>query len=189
MIRPSIFLALPLALAACGQSESSTPREGSASTSAPTAGSAAAVGKAKIIVDANGVGTKGAPLQFGAERTAVDAALAKAFGSQPQTSRNEECGAGPMDFSQYGPLQVGYQDGKLAGWFLRKGEGVVTSDGVAPGVTTMESLGLERQVQKLDTTLEGEFQYTAADYGTITGFAEPDGTITGLAAGVTCFFR
>ena len=66
---------------------------------------------------------------------------------------------------------------------------MVTSDGVAPGITSLESLKLERQVQELDTTLDGEFQYTSADYGTITGFADPDGTITGLAAGVTCFFR
>ena len=149
----------------------------------------ASLADAKIVVDANGVGAKGDPMRFGTLRTDVDHTLESAFGSAPNTTRNDECGAGPMEFSQFGPLQVGYQDEKLAGWFLGKGQGVVTSDGVAPGITSLESLKLERQVQELDTTLDGEFQYTSADYGTITGFADPDGTITGLAAGVTCFFR
>ena len=183
MIRKSFLIALPLALAACGQSEKPSEQEASPSSASPS------LDGAKIVVDANGVGAKGAPMGFGTARKDVDQTLETAFGAAPNTSRNEECGAGPMEFSEFGPLQVGYQDGKLAGWFLRSGEGVVTSDGIAPGVTTMEDLRVERQVQELDTTLEGEFQYTSADYGTITGFAEPDGTITGLAAGVTCFFR
>lgn len=143
----------------------------------------------KIVVDANGVGAKGVrSLKFGTARDEVDKALQSAFGKAPETSRIEECGAGPMEFSQFGPLQVGYLDGKLAGWFLGEGKGVVTSDGIRPG-TTLDALSSERQVQRLDTTLEGEFQYTAADYGTITGFAAPDRTVTALAAGVTCFFR
>ena len=184
MIRSSLFLALPLALAACGQSE---PAAETAESVAPAGDPSAG---ALVVVNADGLGAKGMePLRFGAPREKVDAAIAKAFGSQPEASRNEECGAGPMEFSQFGPLQVGYLDGRLAGWFLGKGMRVATSDGVAPGVTTLEALALEHQVQRLDTTLEGEFQYTAADYGTITGFADPDGTITGLAAGVTCFFR
>ncbi len=184
MIRKTLLVALPLALAACGQSDGSAGEE----TSNPAA-STALLDTAKIVVDANGVGPKGAPLGFGTPRTQVDQALDVAFGASPNTSRNDECGAGPMEFSAFGPLKVGYQDDKLAGWFLGRGEGVVTSDGIAPGVTTLESLKLERQVQELDTTLDGEFQYTSGDYGTITGFAEPDGTITGLAAGVTCVFR
>ena len=41
----------------------------------------------------------------------------------------------------------------------------------------------------IDTTLPGEFQYTTADYGTITGFAEDGETVTALQAGISCFFR
>ncbi len=184
MIRKGALFALPLALAACGQQEGADGEQ-----TADSAPLEASLADAKIVVDANGVGAKGDPMRFGTLRTDVDHTLESAFGSAPNTTGNDECGAGPMEFSQFGPLQVGYQDDKLAGWFLGKGQGVVTSDGVAPGVTSLESLKLERQVQELDTTLDGEFQYTSADYGTITGFADPDGTITGLAAGVTCFFR
>lgn len=141
------------------------------------------------MLDANGLGAKGIEaLNFGSTRAEVEALATQAFGEMPTKSSNEECGAGPMDFSQYGPLQVAFQDGKFAGWFLRTGEGVVTSDGVRPGIS-IEELRKERLVQELNTTLEGEFQYTTADYGTITGFADEDGTVTALQAGVSCFFR
>lgn len=186
MLRNSLLVALVTALAACGPSDPVPEADSGAGASEAARDLAAG---AKIVVDANGVGAKGAPMRFGTARAAVDAALAKATGSAPESSSNQECGAGPMQFSQFGPLQVGYQDGKLAGWFLGQGAAVATSDGIVPGTTTLDALKATHPVQQLDTTIEGEFQYTAADYGTITGFAEPDGTITGLAAGVTCVFR
>ena len=143
-----------------------------------------------IVVDANGLGAKGEePLRFGAPRDEVDKAIEAAFGAAPGTSSNEECGAGPMEFSQFGPLQIAYMDGSFAGWFLRQGEGMATSDGVRPGETTFVDIKRERQVRELDTTLPGEFQYTTADYGTITGFAEDGETVTALQAGISCFFR
>ncbi len=180
-MRKSLLLVLPLVLAACGEAQPAhEPVE------APTD----AVETAKVFVDANGLGPADAePFRFGAARTDVDAAIGEALGIAPGKSRNEECGAGPMDFSQFGPLQIAYMDGELRGWFLREGEGVATSDGIQPGTTKFEGLKLEKQVRKLDTTLEGEFEYTTADFGTITGFAEDGETVTALQAGISCFFR
>jgi hypothetical protein len=185
MIRTALLLALPLALAACGQSEPAPePVE-----TAPLAASVN-LSDVVIVVDANGLGAKGEePLRFGAPRDEVDKAIEAAFGAAPGTSSNEECGAGPMEFSQFGPLQIAYMDGSFAGWFLRQGEGMATSDGVRPGETTFVDIKRERQVRELDTTLPGEFQYTTADYGTITGFAEDGETVTALQAGISCFFR
>ncbi|WP_370191679.1 hypothetical protein [Qipengyuania sp.] len=184
MIRKAALVVLPLALVACGQSEPTTETsEKVAPADDPLAG-------VQVVLDADGLRAMGAePLRFGAPRDEVDGAIARALGSSPETSRNEECGAGPMDFSQFGPLQLAYMDGVLRGWFLRAGEGMATSDGVRPGVTTLEGLKLERQVRELDTTLPGEFEYTTADFGTITGFAEDGVTVTALQAGVSCFFR
>ena len=145
---------------------------------------------ALVVVDANGLGAKGdEPLRFGAAREEVDKAIEAAIGSAPERSSNDECGAGPMEFSQFGPLQIAYMDDEFRGWFLREGEGVATSDGVRPGATTLDTLKRERQVRALDTTLDGEFEYTAADYGTITGFAEDGELVSGLQAGISCFFR
>lgn len=184
MIKRALLIALPFALVACGG------REDSGEPVADVASADERLADAKLVVSADGVGARGSdPIRFGAMREEVDAMAAETFGSDAEESSNEECGAGPMDFSQYGPLQLAFLDGKLAGWFLREGEAVATSDGVRPGVSTLDALKGERQVQELDTTLEGEFQYTTADYGTITGFADEAGNIDALQAGVSCFFH
>lgn len=189
MIRTTVLFALPLALVACG-SPDPAPEDPVGTTSPSTTSLVERIDGAKLVMNADGFGAKGAePLRFGATREAADAAASAAFGASGEQSSNDECGAGPMEFSQYGPLQLAYLDGKFAGWFLRGGDGMVTSDGIKPGVTTLDALKGERQVQELDTTLEGEFQYTTADYGTITGFADEGGNITALQAGVSCFFR
>lgn len=191
MIRPTLLLALAASLAACG-SETQTADEVATAdaTQSPTTNPLIErFDKAVIVVDANGVGPKGAEtFRFGTARGDVDPALAKAFGAEGEQGENFDCGAGPMQFSSYGPLQVAYQDGKLAGWYLRAGDRMATSDGVQPGTTTLEGLKGERQLRELDTSLPGEFEYTTADYGTIGGFSE-DGVITSLHAGMTCFFR
>ncbi|MCA0977718.1 hypothetical protein LCM19_05005 [Qipengyuania flava] len=193
MIRASLPFALMLALAACG-SGTDAPSDKNEQSAAQVPESRLA--DAKVVVDSNGLavregGAREAP-RFGTPRGEVDALLTVAFGDQPQKSSNAECGIGPAHFSQSGPLQIAYQDGKFVGWFLGEGEGVVTGDGIRPGAS-MAALRDERPVQIIaDSTLEGEFQYESADYGMITGFfsgSPTEGKITGLASGMTCFFR
>ena len=192
MIRTASLIALPFLLLACSgePSEEVTTVDLEGVEAPNTNPLIEQYDHALVVVDANGLGAKGEePLRFGAAREEVDRAIEAAFGSAPERSSNEECGAGPMDFSQFGPLQIAYMDGEFRGWFLREGKGVVTSDGVHPGTTTLKGLKLERQVRELDTTLEGEFEYTTNDYGTITGFADAEGSIAALQAGISCFFR
>ncbi len=191
MIRKPFLLALPLLVAGCG----SDP-DNSDETAAPAAIQSPRSNPlierfddTAIVVDANGVGARGSePFRFSAPRGEVDAALSDAFGSEPELGENSECGAGPMQFSTYGPLTVAYQDDRFAGWFLRPGERVTTVDGIRPGTTTFQALKDERQVREIESTLPGEFEYTSLDYGTIRGFSEGE-TITGLQAGLSCFFR
>ncbi len=192
MIRTASLIVLPFLLIACsGDPEEEVATADLEGTEAPNTNPLIEqYDHALVVVNANGLGPKGEDmLRFGAGREEVDSAIETAFGSAPETSRNEECGAGPMEFSEYGPLQIAYMDGEFRGWFLREGRGVVTTDGVHPGTTTLQGLKLERQVRELDTTLPGEFEYTAADYGTITGFADDGETVTALQAGISCFFR
>lgn len=193
MIRNCISFAFALALAACG-SGAEAPQDEGARSSAEVPESR--LDDARVVVDSNGLAVgqrdgREAP-RFGTPRGEVDALLTVAFGDQPQKSSNDECGIGPAEFSQSGPLQVAYQDGRFVGWFLGEGEGVVTGDGIRPGAS-MAALRDERPVQIIaDSTLEGEFQYESADYGMITGFfsgSPTEGKITGLASGMTCFFR
>ena len=193
MIRAGFSFALALALAACGSGTESPRAKGERSS---TEVAESRLADAKVVVDSNGIavrqgGAREAP-RFGSPRGEVDALLTVAFGDQPDKSSNAECGIGPAEFSKSGPLQIAYQDGKFIGWFLGEGEGVVTADGIRPG-TSMAALRDERPVQIIaDSTLEGEFQYESADYGMITGLfsgSPTEGKISGLAAGMTCFFR
>lgn len=192
-MRKALPVALSLILAACGSGgQEPDPQPTAAATSEVDS----RVAQAKVVVDANGLAVgrgswREAP-RFGSPRGEVDALLTTAFSAEPEMTTNNECGAGTTDFSQAGPLQVAYQDNRFVGWFVGEGKGVVTSDGVGTGATMTQLRG-ERPVQFItDSTLEGEFQYQSGDYGMITGFFEgsqTDGTITALAAGVTCFFR
>jgi hypothetical protein len=130
-------------------------------------------------------------LRFGEDRRAVLAALEPVLG-KPVTSRNEECGAGPMDFAAFGALTLNFIDDTFVGWHAREGARVVTADGVTLG-TTLAAIRAERSAALVSgSTLEGEFEYATAAGGTIGGFLEGEGDAAraiGLYAGVNCFFR
>lgn len=188
----SLPLALSFLLIACGSGTDSPEPKGDV-TATPADPRVAA---ARVVVDANGLavgqGSEREAPRFGSPRGEVDALLATAFAAPPERSSNAECDAGKTDFSRAGPLQVAYQDNRFVGWYLDKGEGVVTSDGIGTGIT-MAALRDERPVQVIaDSTLDGEFQYQTGDAGMISGFfdgSQTDGTVKALAAGINCFFR
>ena len=186
-MKKSLLLALPLALAACG-SGTETSQEAKPEPEA-TSPLVQRLDETVLVVDANGAGATGQPLmRFGTAREEVDAALSQAYGGTPELGENGECGAGPMQFSTYGPLKLSFQNSKFVGWNLGEGAEVATSDGVQPGTTPFALLKEEREVRDIDSTLTGEFEYTSADYGTIGGFSE-NGQISSLHAGMNCFFR
>ena len=81
------------------------------------------------------------------------------------------------------PLQIAYMDGEFRGWFLRRRRSG-TLDGVHPGTTTPKAR--RRTGRELDTTLEGEFEHTTNDYGTITALPR---TAKNAALPISCFFR
>lgn len=141
------------------------------------------------IILVNAVEGRGAAttLSFGMAQDLAIAAMEVDFG-KPELSRNGECGAGPMEFAEFGALQLNFLDGKLAGWFAEPADNLVTSDGIRPGIPLAE-LKRERQVVMANDTLEGEFGYASPDGGDIGGFEGRDGKIISLNAGVNCFFR
>ncbi len=182
MIKKTFLFVLPFALAACGLPQES--EEPAADTNDWDS--------ATLVVGENGMqqryGDGMAVASFGGSRESADKLLEVAFQTVPEQSSNEECGAGPMEFSGVGPLQVAYQDDRFVGWFLRESDNVMTVDGVQPGVTKLSDLKREFQVREIDSTLPGEFEFTTSQYGTIRGFSEGD-EITALQAGMSCFFR
>ena len=157
---------------------------------APRPASKAILSAAGVIFDVPAGKTE--EFVLGASRTDVDAAAERTFGSPDERTELAECGAGPMEFSRYGPLTLNFQDGKLVGWFAREGTQVVTSDGIRPGAR-FRDLKVARSARMIaGSTLEGEFDYLAADGQPIRGFVKGEGRdakIDSLYAGVNCFFR
>ncbi|MBX7493325.1 hypothetical protein K3163_08885 [Qipengyuania sp. 1NDW9] len=183
MIKKTFLLALPLALGACGSPQESED---------PATQSDEVWDTATLVVGENGMqkryGNGMGFARFGGSRESADKLLEVAFETVPEKSSSEECGAGPMEFSGVGPLQVAYQDDRFVGWFLRESDDVMTIDGVQPGVTKLSDLKQDFEVREIDSTLPGEFEFTTSSYGTIRGFSEGD-EITALQAGMSCFFR
>ena len=174
-------------LAGCGRAPAPAP----AKPSTPAARTAT-----KAVLETDGIifdppGGKTAEFMFGIPRAQVERVATRWFGN-PETSANAECGAGPMEFARYGPLTLNFADGKFVGWLAEEGPQVVTADGIAPG-KMMRDLKVARAARMIPgSTLEGEFEYIAADGKPIGGFlkgAGRDARIVSLYAGTNCFFR
>lgn len=151
--------------------------------------------KARMMMTSDGFayrvagGTSTEEIGFGVDRVSVERIARQQFGEPSERSANEQCGAGPMEFSRYGPVQFNFQNGRLVGWSLRRGE-LATADGVRPGTTRFDDLRNERSAAMVEaSSLDGEFSYAAADGGTIGGLVDEDGSIATLFAGDNCFFR
>jgi hypothetical protein len=131
-------------------------------------------------------------LAFGTPRAPVERAVRPLLGGrEPKTSANDECGAGRMEFADFGGLSLNYSDGKFVGWFARDGA-PSTMNGIAAGMSQAALKASGSQVVMVpDSTLDGEFSL-GREEGAIGGFVEGKGAeakVTGLYAGVNCFFR
>lgn len=119
---------------------------------------------------------------FGMAQSDAIAAATAAFGKPSPLDHNEECGEGPMDFVSFGDLQLGFQEGKLAGWSL---------DGARPALRTAGGLAIGAprsalgNVALVNSSLGQEFYL-----GEVGGILSEDGkTIAALWAGYPCQFR
>jgi hypothetical protein len=177
-------LAAALLLAACGAAENDAPFTGS--------------GEWALILDAQGVVFRRGEAEyrrfpFGASRADVESMAAQVYGEGSGTrTSNAECGAGPMEFTAYGPIHLNYQGQALAGWRAEQGAMAITEDGIVPGITRAQ---LDRQsgVRLIqDGTLPGEFEYATPGGGRIGGVLRgsgDDAIVEVLFAGANCFFR
>lgn len=196
-MRGVALAAAALLLAACGEQGDIPAPSSTGTASIDTAKAVVPARPGRAILDPGGVvfdgpGGKTGIFSFGTERLALEAAATRALGAPGERTGLAKCGAGPMEFSVYGPLKFNFLDGKLAGWFAEEGPTTVTSDGIRPGAM-LRDLKVARSARMIDgSTLEGEFEYVAADGRTIGGFVTGEGRdarVASLHAGVNCFFR
>ncbi len=155
-------------------------------------------GEWALILDAQGVVFRRGEAEyrrypFGSPRAEVEAMAAEIYGDGAgRRTSNPECGAGPMEFTAYGPIQLNYQGGQLSGWLAERGAMALTEEGIVPGITRAQ-LDRQRGVRLIeDSTLPGEFEYATPGGGRIGGVLRgsgDDAVVEVLFAGANCFFR
>lgn len=195
---PGRTMAVLLLLAACGPGGGAQdvpaplPNEAD-SQDVPVAPAAEAESRS-LAVDAEGLrlvdpatgSTR--PLPFGMPMDELISWL-EAIRGPADRGTNEECGAGPLDFTVWADgLTLYFQNGAFAGWALDpRAKGVHgTMSGIGPGSTRAE-LEAAYDVMVEQTTLGAEF--TA---GGLSGVLEGDGPearIGSMWAGLSCVFR
>ncbi len=122
------------------------------------------------------------------------AAITRSYaGLAPHHTRNEECGAGPLDMaSWHDGLTVLSQEGRWLGWSVSR----AAAAGDAPGPKTMAGIGIDSTRSELqaaytadmsETTLGQEF--SAGDLHGILDGTGPTARINAMWAGVSCNFR
>lgn len=148
---------------------------------------------AQLLIDGEGLrqvdpSNGGTPLvAWGTPRATVDQMVGAALGVAVDKSLSQECGAGPLEFSRFGPLTLNYMDGRLVGWYLdgRSKTPLATVSGIGIGSTRAQVMDVLKPQLIEDSTLGDEFYSDGEGLG---GFFE-DGKVASLYAGTTCFFR
>jgi len=193
--RTALALAALVAVAACDRNATPAPAETAAPVTTPAAATDAGptVSTGGLAIEAEGLrlfDDTGAAraIPFGTpQATAIAAVAASVGGAAPEVTTNSECGAGPVQFAEFSNgLQLAFQNDQFQGWFVDEA-GVTTVDGMGVGSTRAliaESRTVEMQE---DSTLGAEF--SSGDVGGFLTNTTPQGTVTSLYAGLTCFFR
>lgn len=198
--------ALILGLTACGARDETpaAPVDAvPAEPAAPASGPAGAVtpapdGVTAVLLEGDGLmpanpgghGT-GRKLSFGDPRATVIAFMTGLHGgTAPTLGHNDECGAGAMDFADWGDdLTLAFQDDQLAGWWAGENApaGFSTIKDIHVGSTLAQVRAARPDVAVRNDSIGPEF--AAGDiFGTLSGPAA-SATVTALWAGVSCIFR
>lgn len=200
----SLIVVIALGLSACSAEEAgadSAAQIGQSEPSARVEPGTAAEANVMIALDGEGLrivnsetgSTRALP--FGTARAATEAALVRILGSPDGDSSNEECGAGTMNFQDFGDLTANFQDGLFVGWSVRGGDksaALATMSGIGIGTTRSEMA--ESVVFDIyeESTIGTEFNTGGDEPGGFSGLLEseaPEAPITDLWAGTNCIFR
>lgn len=201
-MRKMTALTMVALLAACKPAPDQTATE--TEVSAPPVPEAKADGPAAattaVSLDGEGLrfidkaSGKARLLAFGVPRAQAETALANVAGQADDRSTNDECGAGPLQFTRYDAMTLNFQDGKFVGWFLGNEPGAATystASGIGIGTTRAKAAASVTIVDLEDSTLGEEFSIGTGDNVVGGMFAAPGdaANIDALFAGVNCFFR
>lgn len=184
-MRPAILVGAMLALAACG----SEPEEASLEETPARQ----AIEADAVRLSGEGLAVGGEAFFFNAGRNEVETALAKVLGEPSRSDTNTECGAGPIDFTDFdGGLTLHFQEAALVGWNWHlpyegdapTAENVALAGGETLGASRASVEGREGFALVEGSTLGEEFVLASG----VGGFIE-EGEVAMLHAGTQCFLR
>jgi hypothetical protein len=187
------FIGIALAaatLTACDSGEVPSPTERDQAAQRPVS----AVVENLVNLRGDGLVAGAEAFYFAAGRSEVEGAAARALGEATGRSSNAECGAGPVDFTDFpGGLALHFQDDRLVGWNWR-----LPQDGDARSKGTVQLSGGEVQLgstRALTQQSSGFARLSASTLGeeftlgaSIGGFFDSN-AVSMLYAGTQCFFR
>ncbi|MHA6333326.1 aspartate-semialdehyde dehydrogenase [Qipengyuania sp. CAU 1752] len=175
-----LWLAGAFALASCG-SDVPSPAEKSQAE-----GQAEPVREDAVVLRGDGLAAGAEAFLFAAGRSEVEYALVRMLGEPSGRLSNDECGAGPMDFTKFdGGLTVNFQDGSLVGWFFDQPNPAITIAGGPTVGTARDEVMAMSGFSALEESTLGE-EFAVGDQ--LGGFLDED-AVSGLYAGTNCFFR
>lgn len=182
MRRFAVFAVLPLMLAACQQA-AEAPEEAADTAAAPAEDATLDLQATGIVIPAQG-GAEQLDIPFGSARAAAEATLGSVVGAVRERGENGECGAGPMQVTQYEGLVLLFQDDKLVGWSARSP--------YVPELTRAEMLADPLVARVEGSTLGEEFTIGNPALPLISGLfagAEDGAAVETLWAGANCVAR
>ena len=183
------FCAALLGAAACG-SEDKAPENAAAApaanvaaetpSSASASANAASPAARRYVLTGRGLEPG---LTFGITRERAVAAATAAFGPPTRSGHNDECGEGPMDLVSFDGLQLGFQEGRLAGWSLSEAQ---------PRLRTAGGIGIGSPRSALGGAEVDEGSSLGPEFAVdeVGGILDRSGArVEALWAGLPCQFR
>jgi hypothetical protein len=172
-------------------------RRAAENVATPVNGQAAQVGEGQLRLASGGLlalppgGGPGNRVDFGTPAGAAIEAVSAVLGSPTQRGANEECGAGPMEFSEFGTLTLNFQNGTFVGWSLAgppRSPPLRSATGVGIGTARDQIMGEgEGPLRVSETSLGTQFDARGI-IGLLSG-PQPDATVTRIWAGTNCIFE
>jgi hypothetical protein len=129
--------------------------------------------------------------EFGMPKAEIVAAVAAICGPPTVGNANYECGAGPMEFTLFGPLTLNFMNGRLVGWSLmapRAAQPIEEEYRLGIGTARAHLGGDDGEPARVEETVLGT-EFDAGGIHGLLGSDAPDGVVTYLWAGTDRQFR
>jgi hypothetical protein len=127
---------------------------------------------------------------FGMPRAEIVAAVAAIRGPSTGQDENRECGAGPMQFTRFGPLTLNFQEGRWVGWDLSAAATppLLTDWDATIGTGRADLDDGDRDTARVEQSTLGT-EFSVSDISGLLSGPGANARVTHMWAGTDCAFR